>query len=101
MADLRTGLYEHLVTARLHEDLAATGPDLIQLGTPDPADSHEALTRHIAQLANQALRAVGGSDHAGISRQVELANRIVHAIADLAPDTARSSPLAWCVTTTA
>ena len=87
MADLRTGLYEHLVTDRLSKDLA-TVPDLVQLGSLDPTDAHEALTRHIAELASRALRAAGGSDAVAISRQVELANRIVAAIGDLAPETA-------------
>jgi hypothetical protein len=88
MADVRTGFYEHLVTDRLSKDLAATVPDLVQLGTLDPADAHETLTRHIAVLAGRALRAAGGSDAAAISRQVELANRIVAAIGGLAPETA-------------
>ena len=87
MADLRTGLYEHLITDRLSKDLA-TVPDLVQLGTLDPTDAHEALTRHIAELASRALRATGGSDAVAISRQVELANRIVAAIGDLAPEAA-------------
>jgi superfamily II DNA or RNA helicase/HKD family nuclease len=87
VADIRTGLYEHLVTDRLSKDLA-TVPDLVQFGFLDPADSHEALTRHITLLTSQALRAAGGNDQAGISRQVELANRIVAAIGDLAPETA-------------
>jgi superfamily II DNA or RNA helicase len=87
VAHLRTGLYEQLVTDRLSKDLA-TVPDMVQLGTLDPADAHEVLTRHIARLASQALRIAGGSDQVGISRQVELANRIVAAIGDLAPETA-------------
>jgi superfamily II DNA or RNA helicase len=91
MADVGTGLYEHLVTDRLSKDLAATVPDLIQLGTLDPVDAHETLTRHIALLASRALRSAGGSDAAAISRQVELANRIVAAIGDLAPETATTA----------
>ncbi|MCW2899285.1 MAG: type restriction protein res subunit [Streptosporangiaceae bacterium] len=90
MAELRTGLYEHLVTDRLSKDLA-TVPDLVQLGALDPTDAHEALTRHIAELASRALRATGGSDAVAISRQVELANRIVAAIGDLAPETGTSA----------
>ena len=86
MGDTPTGLYEHLVTDRLNKDLAAAAPDLIQLGTLDPADAHEPLTRHIAELVSRALRAAGGSDATAINRQVELANRIVAAIGDLAPD---------------
>ncbi|MGK5112018.1 DUF3427 domain-containing protein [Geodermatophilus sp. CPCC 205506] len=88
MGDAPIGLYEHLVTERLTGELAATEPDLIQLGSLDPADAHEALTRHITELASRALRAAGGSDSAAINRQVDLANQIVAAIGDLAPDTA-------------
>jgi hypothetical protein len=88
MGDTPAGLYEHLVTDRLNKNLAAAAPDLIQLGTLDPADAHEALTRHIAGLAGRALRAAGGRDATAISRQVELANRIIAAIGDLAPDAA-------------
>lgn len=88
MGDIPAGLYEHLITGRLGSQLAIVAPGSTQLGSLDPADSHEALTRHIAQLTSQALRAAGGSDQAGIARQVELANRIVAAIGELAPDTA-------------
>src|SRR3954451_3136092 len=88
MGDVPPGLYERLVTDRLAADLAEATPDLIQLGTLDPADGHETLTRHIAALAGRALRAAGGGDATAISRQVELANRIVAAIGDLAPDMA-------------
>jgi superfamily II DNA or RNA helicase len=61
---------------------------LVQLGALDPTDAHEVLTRHIAELASRALRASGGSDSVAISRQVELANRIVAAIGELSPDSA-------------
>ncbi|MFW3171378.1 DUF3427 domain-containing protein [Geodermatophilus sp. CPCC 206100] len=88
MGDAPTGLYEHLITDRLSKDLASAAPDLVQQGTLDPADAHESLTRHIAQLASRALRAAAGSDASAISRQVELANRILAAIGDLAPDAA-------------
>jgi superfamily II DNA or RNA helicase len=88
MGDVPPGLYEHLVTDRLAADLAATTPDLIQLGALDPADAHETLTRHIAELAGRALRVAGGGEATAISRQVELANRIVAAIGDLAPEMA-------------
>ncbi len=89
MGDVRTGLYEHLVTDGLSKDLAATPAELVQLCALDPADAHETLTRHIADLAGRALRAAGGSDAAAITRQVELANRIVDAISAMAPESAQ------------
>ncbi|SNR31259.1 DUF3427 domain-containing protein [Blastococcus mobilis] len=88
MADVPTGLYEHLVTDRLSKALATTTPDLVELGTLDPTDAHESLTRHVAELASRALRAAGGSDAAAVSRQVDLANRIIAAIGHMAPEIA-------------
>ncbi len=90
MGDVPTGLYEHLITDRLSKGLAATPADLVQFGALDPADAHETLTRHITDLAGRALRAAGGSDAAAISRQVELANRIVAAIGTVAPESAEA-----------
>lgn len=90
MGDVPAGLYERLITDRFGKYLTSTDQDLIQLGTLDPADAHEALARHIAGLTRRALRAVGGGDAAAVSRQVGLANRIVAAIGDLAPDAADS-----------
>ncbi|NEK57038.1 DUF3427 domain-containing protein [Geodermatophilus sabuli] len=86
MGDASIGLYEHLLTDRLSKDLSATAPDLVQFGTLDPSEAHEALTRHIAGIAGRALRAAGGSDAGATSRQIELANRIVAAIGHAAPD---------------
>ena len=86
MGDLPVGLYEHLVTSRLDRDLTATAPELLQFGALDPADAHEVLVRHIALLASQALRAAGGSDASSVGRQVELANHMVAAIKESAPD---------------
>ncbi len=91
MGDVPAGLYEHLITDSLDKQLATAAPHSTQFGRLDPADSHEALARHIASLSSHALRAAGGSDEAGISRQVELANRIVAAIGHLAPEAASSA----------
>src|SRR5690242_2286812 len=85
MERLLAGVYEHLVTTTLERRLTELTPDLVQLSSLEPADAHEALTRHIAELASRALRAVGGADQAGIARQVEVANSIVKAIGALVP----------------
>ena len=90
MGDVPAGLYEHLITDRFSMDLTSTAQDLLQIGVLDPADAHEALARHIATLTSRALRAAGGGDSAAVSRQVELANRIIAAIGVLAPDAADS-----------
>jgi superfamily II DNA or RNA helicase len=93
MGDVPAGLYEHLLTGRLDSRLAlaTTASDSTQFGTLDPSDAHEALTRHITRLTSQALRMAGGSDQASIGRQVELANGIVAAIAELSPEAATSA----------
>src|SRR3954469_19416388 len=91
MGDVPAGLYEHLLTERLDIRLATPPSDSTQFGALDPSDAHEALTRHITRLTSQALRMAGGSDQASIGRQVELANRIVAAIADLSPEAATTA----------
>ncbi|PWW23486.1 phospholipase D-like protein [Geodermatophilus normandii] len=88
MGDLTPGVYEHLLTNELHGRLAGTDADLVSLGELDPVDAHEALTRHITELASRALRIAGGSDRAAVGRQVALANDMVKAITALAPDAA-------------
>ncbi|PZG00861.1 DUF3427 domain-containing protein, partial [Micromonospora deserti] len=87
MTDLERGVYEHLITHELAGRLQHVDGALIQHAKLDPADAHEALARHIAALAHRALHAVpGGGDK--LARQVELANRIAEAIADLNPQAA-------------
>ncbi|WP_029433141.1 DUF3427 domain-containing protein [Blastococcus sp. URHD0036] len=86
MGDVPAGLYEDLVTERLHADLGDLPAELAQYGELDPSDAHEALTRHVAQSAGRALRLAGGSDGQAVGRQVELANRILAAISELAAD---------------
>ncbi|WP_230688854.1 DUF3427 domain-containing protein [Micromonospora sp. WMMC415] len=62
-------------------------PALIQQASLDPADAPAALARHIATLAYRALHAVASGDDK-LARQVQLANRIADAIADLNPQAA-------------
>src|SRR3954447_25480158 len=83
MGDVPAGIYENLVTEDLRTKLDQIDPGLVQLGPLDPADAHEALTRHIAELTSTALRQVGGDGPEAIGRQVALANDIVKAIAGL------------------
>jgi superfamily II DNA or RNA helicase/HKD family nuclease len=85
MEHVPAGIYEHLLTEELDRRLSSVDGERLQLGGLDPADAHESLTRHIAALTRQALRSAGGDGEAGLSRQVELANSIVKAIAALAP----------------
>ncbi|MFF3865594.1 DUF3427 domain-containing protein [Micromonospora sp. NPDC001898] len=87
MADLERGIYEHLVTHQLAGQLHHLDSARVQRRPLDPADSHKHLTRHLATLISRALQAVPGGDDK-LHRQVDLANRLATAIADLNPDAA-------------
>ncbi|WP_416900925.1 hypothetical protein [Micromonospora echinospora] len=86
MTEPAPGVYEHLITHRLAERLHHLDAALLQHGRLDPADSHEFLTRHLATLISRALKAVPGGGDDRLARQVELANRLADAVADLNPD---------------
>src|SRR5690606_31231416 len=86
---LAHGVYEHVVTEGLDRRLRPIEPARVRRVSLDPADTHELLTRHLAALTRRALRAAGrGDDATAVARQVELANRIAGAIAELAPPNA-------------
>ncbi|MET7706947.1 DUF3427 domain-containing protein [Micromonospora sp. NPDC005413] len=84
MTDLERGIYEHLITQQLADQLHRVDPALIQHRALDAADSHGPLTRHLAALISRALQAVPGGDDK-LHHQVELTNRIAEAIAVLSP----------------
>jgi superfamily II DNA or RNA helicase len=84
--DLSPGLYERLVTEELRAQLELLSPSRVDReDLSDNGDAHRVLVRHLSQLADRALRSVRGEDAAAVGRQVELANRIATAIADLVP----------------
>ncbi|WFE50091.1 DUF3427 domain-containing protein [Micromonospora sp. WMMD1155] len=87
MTDLERGLYEHLITRELADRLQHVDPALIQHHKLDPADAHTTLARHIATLAARALQALPNGDDK-LHHQVEMANRIADAIAELSPKAA-------------
>ncbi|MGC9670648.1 DUF3427 domain-containing protein [Planosporangium sp. 12N6] len=85
MTDLARGAYEHLITRRLDEQLLPVARDLVDRQRIDPAEADVVLSRHIAGLAQRALKAVPGDDTQRLARQVEIANRLAEAIAALSP----------------
>ncbi|MFE0530774.1 DUF3427 domain-containing protein [Micromonospora parva] len=87
MTDLERGVYEHLITRELANQLQHVDPTLIQHHKLDPADAHNALARHIATLAARALQAVPSGDDK-LHHQIEMANQIADAIAALSPKAA-------------
>jgi len=84
MSDVTRGAYDQLITDGLEQQLRALDPELVSKSALDPADAHEALTRHVAQLTRKALQALGGDDATGLARQVEFVNQLARAIAELA-----------------
>src|SRR4051794_9217318 len=94
MGDVRTGIYERLVTAELADQLATTDASLVQLAALDPGEAHEALTRHVSGLVSRALRIAGGDDQAGVARQIDLANSIIKAVGALSPAAAGEDSIA-------
>jgi superfamily II DNA or RNA helicase/HKD family nuclease len=93
VTDLARGAYEHLVTRGLEARLERVDNDLVQRVALDPADADDLLTRHIAALTRRALRAVPGGDAERLAQQVEVANRIAEAIADIVPSVADPADL--------
>lgn len=85
--DLADGVYEHLVTNALDTRLVVVEPALVRREGLEAGDAHEVLTRHIAALTRRALREAGGATEAEkVAKQVERANRIAGAIAEIAPE---------------
>ncbi|MEH1165501.1 DUF3427 domain-containing protein [Micromonospora sp. CPCC 205539] len=87
MTDLERGIYEHLITRELADHLQHVDPALVQRNILNPADAHNTLARHIAELAKRALQALPTGDDK-LHRQVDLANRIAETIAALSPQAA-------------
>ncbi|BCJ53496.1 helicase [Actinoplanes sp. NBRC 14428] len=85
MTDLPAGAYEHLITRGLQRRLEALDSDLVARAGLDAADSHEVIGRHLATMAERALKAVPGQGPARLLAQLELANTIATAIHDAAP----------------
>ncbi|MFI6758978.1 DUF3427 domain-containing protein [Micromonospora sp. NPDC050417] len=86
MTELGRGIYEHLITGELAQQLRLIGPELVERTELDPAEAHGVLARHIAALTSRALRAVPGSDKESLARQVAIANQIAEAIERINPE---------------
>nr|WP_084956277.1 DEAD/DEAH box helicase family protein [Thermoactinospora rubra] len=85
MSDLAPGLYERLVTEGLARELIAHG-DLAQRRPLDQVEAADVLTAHLAALTRRALRSLRGTDAERLARQVELANRLVAVLGEVAQD---------------
>ncbi len=76
--DLRTGLYESLVTRRLRGRLAAQPLLLPDIQGIDPADQPAVLARHVHQAVQRTL-----AGERSTQRRVELVNRILADLGDV------------------
>lgn len=84
MADLVPGLYERLVTEDLDRRLQMLDPALVDRELLAAGEADEMLVRHLAQIVGEVLRSVRGEDATLVRGQVEMANRIAVAIAEVA-----------------
>lgn len=85
MDRLARGLYEQLVTGALDRELGLLDGGLVVRESIDPAEAHQVLSRHLADLARRALASVSGGDGTTLERQVGIANEIAQAILKAAP----------------
>jgi superfamily II DNA or RNA helicase len=84
--DLRPGLYEDLVTRRMAERLAAFEADLVDKRELEAAEAEAFVARYVSILVRRALATQGGPDEVRIRRIRDLANVVVQAIREHAPD---------------
>ncbi|MCW3839162.1 DUF3427 domain-containing protein [Micromonospora yasonensis] len=84
MTSIGPGLYEHLITQRLDNELRHLDPSVVQQGILDPADAPYMLARHVAALVRRVLLSVPEGKYR-IARQIELTNQIAEALAEADP----------------
>lgn len=80
---MKPGLYERLITEELGRLLGRLDPQLVLSGALDPADSHEVLARHLADLLRDALRGISDGSTESLLLQARFANRVTEAVAEL------------------
>jgi superfamily II DNA or RNA helicase/HKD family nuclease len=92
VADLRAGVYERLITAGLDRRLQGLASELVAREGLDAADADVVLARHLSMLLRRAMRALperaAGDERDVVARQVDLANRVLATVLDVAPGVA-------------
>lgn len=83
---LHPGLYEDLVTEGLERLLAPIDARLVERRRLDPGDSAVVIGRYVAALVARALQARAGDDVEAVGRQVQMANALIAALGQLAPE---------------
>src|SRR3989442_985865 len=85
LAKLPAGLYEHLVSEFISAGIEEAEQDNLraELCQLDPGDSHTYLAQYLAGHVRKAFASFPEIDR--LSRQIELANRIIVLLAESAP----------------
>lgn len=82
MPKLPPGLYDQIVDRALADSLAAIDASLTDVSPLRLDDAHDLIARAVETRVRQALKATGGEDeHARLSNQVALANRVLTLLA--------------------
>lgn len=93
VGDLARGAYDQLITDELASRLAEIDRELISRASLDPADAHEALSRHIASLADRALSTLATEGTGALEHQIAFANELIAALAERSPLTVSAADL--------
>jgi len=81
--DLPPGLYDHPLSAAIHQALASQPESLCQLQPLDPAEAPQRLARYLRQLSETALAALPEAQRK--QQQLALVNQIVALLQQQAP----------------
>jgi superfamily II DNA or RNA helicase len=84
--ELRPGLYEDLITQRLAAHLARFEADLVSRRGLEPAEAEAFVGRYLASIFRRALATRGGQGEEGVRRIRGLANAVIGAVREHAPD---------------
>ena len=82
--DLPPGLYDHPLSAAIHQALASTPDSLHQLQPLDPAEAPQRLARYLRQLSETALASLPEAQRQ--QQQLALVNQIVALLQQQAPN---------------
>ncbi len=75
---LKSGLYEQIITERLHHLLAALPPSQQQNSAPiEAGEAHERLARHLYSVLRDTLRGLSGEEKEKLEAQLALCNAIL------------------------
>ncbi|ROO82944.1 superfamily II DNA or RNA helicase [Actinocorallia herbida] len=89
MTDLAPGVYEQPITEHLQERLGRVDTNLVHRRDLEESEAVDVLVKHVALLVRQALKVTGEASEDPVSQQVEVANRIGAAIADVVAGSVR------------